>query len=148
MTWLNYGLISGAKHRLMGVELGAGDWIYIAPDKTRWRVTFSAAPLALASSTSATVSVSLKRFGEFPQSVSGADEQVFGSMLIDLALDMPSGSQSQYPLSGAEAARAYLEIEDIRTDGARAVVAVQTDLSIEATCPWLPAYCFRQRRFA
>lgn len=134
-TWLNYGLISGARNRLMGIELGAGDWIYVAPDKTRWRASFSAAPLALATTTSTTVSVTLKRFGEFPQTVTGSDEQVFANMLIDLALDMPSAAQSIFPLTGDVAARAYLAIEDIRPDGARAVIAVQSELAVESTCP-------------
>lgn len=132
-TWLNYGLISGAKNRLMGIELGRDGWIYIAPDKTRWRVEFSHAPLTMASSLTTTFGVTFRRFGEFD----GAAEdttQSFNLFVVNLALDRPSGADSAYPASGAEAARAYICIEDIRPDGARVLLAVQSELPVDA-CP-------------
>jgi hypothetical protein len=134
-TWFNYALISGARHRLYGIELGKEDWIYVAPDNSRWRVNFSFATLDLATSTSTNMSVALTRFGEFAETITGEDAQSLGTVSVDLALDRPNPGQSLYPLSGSAAARAYVGIEDIRTDGARALLAVQADMEIESTCP-------------
>jgi len=131
-TWLNYGLISGARHRLFGIELGKDDWIYIAPDGSRWRVTWSHSPLDLAASANVNFGLRLRRFGEF----AGASvdlEQVINLGVV-LALDRPGGADTMYPLSGAEAARAYIGIDDIRSDGARALLAVQAELPVDS-CP-------------
>jgi len=36
MTWLDYGLISGAQHRFYATALGPLKWIYVAPDGVAW----------------------------------------------------------------------------------------------------------------
>lgn len=134
-TWLNYGLISGANHRLYGIELNGDEWIYVAPDRTRWRANFSFAPLDLESSTSTNMSVILTRFGEFAETSTGETSQSFASVSVDLAIDRTGQTDSFYPLDGPVAERAYVGIEDIRDDGARVLLAVQSEIEIVSACP-------------
>ena len=131
-TWLNYGLMSGASHRLLGIELGKDDWIYIAADGSRWRASWSHSPLDLAASTTVNFGLRLRRFGEFAGAAVDLEQTIILS--VPLALDRPSPGQSMYPLNGAEAARAHIGIDDIRSDGARALLAVQSELQVDS-CP-------------
>lgn len=58
-TWLNYGVISGIKHRIAGKNLGRQSWLYVAPDKSVWKATLAYSPL------SGAVQVGFIRFGDF-----------------------------------------------------------------------------------
>lgn len=134
-TWLNYALISGARHRLFGIELGFNRWIYVAPDKTRWIADVGFAPPDMNGAHTVLMAFSLTRFGEFSQTSTGANNQLFGNTTVNLALDRGALDQSDYPLNGTVAARAYVDIEDIRSDGAAMLFAAQSDLVIDAGCP-------------
>lgn len=58
-TWLNYGILSGPRHRIYGVNLGFHRWLYVAPDKSVWKCALSYDPA------SGSVSVNFVRFGDF-----------------------------------------------------------------------------------
>lgn len=58
-TWLNYGILSGARHRIYGVNLGYRHWIYVAPDKSVWKASLTYSPGY------GDVSVDFIRFGDF-----------------------------------------------------------------------------------
>lgn len=123
-TWLNYGLLSGPKRRVYGVNLGASSWLYLADDGTVWRVNVTSWNFTKPTSGYCTIQpvIVLSRFGVF----SGAGDQGVEQTIAMNPVAFPSdGILSNIDLVTANF---YVAAEDISADGRRAMFCVQTDV--------------------
>lgn len=123
-TWLNYALLSGAKRRVYGVNLGPHSWLYLADDGTIWRANITTWNFNKPTSGDCTIQpvVVLRRFGVF----SGAGEADVEQTINMAQIALPEGGV----LTNIDlvAANFYIAAEDITSDGRRAMFCVQTDV--------------------
>jgi len=99
-TWLNYGILSGLRHRFYGVTLGIFDWLYVAPDKSVWRCTLTYDP------PTGGVSVNFLRFGDFTPGVGD-----------DRCVAIANHGSGMGTVS-------YWVIDDINSDGSKVLVCL------------------------
>ncbi len=122
-TWLNYALLSGAKRRVYGVNLGHSSWLYLADDGTVWRVNVTSWNFNKPTSGDCTIQpvVVMRRFGVF-----SADEIDVEQTISMSTITLPSdGILSNIDLVTANF---YVAAEDISEDGKRAMFCIQTDI--------------------
>lgn len=119
-TWLDYGLIAGAEHRLYGEELGAKSWIYAASDGTRWLAEFTTLTADVDAGT-ADITLVLTEFGVF-NAAAAPITQTFA--LGTVALTLNAATPNDF-FDFAVSHSASFEIEDIWTDGSKVLIAPQ-----------------------
>lgn len=119
-TWLNYGLITGAKHRLYGEQLGEKSWIYAASDGTRWLAEFTTLTADVDAGT-ADITLVLTEFGIFG-AASAPVTQTFTLGTVALTLDAATPNDF---FDFSDSHSASFEIEDIWTDGSKVLIAPQ-----------------------
>lgn len=118
-TWLNYGLIAGADHRLYGVALGSKAWIYLAPDGSRWLAKFTTLSANLDNAT-AEIELTLTEFGIFGKSGAPVAQTVnLGTFSLNLNAATPNDF---FAYSASHAAT--IGIEDIWSDGSKVLISV------------------------
>lgn len=105
-TWLDYGVISGARNRLYGVELGEATWIYAPSDGSRWLVELT------------DDAIRFSRFGCIPQA---ADEPRLVS-ISPVYIPVPEG---------ADGLVGFRVLDDVNDDGSQFVVTTGV-----YSCPW------------
>lgn len=107
--WRNYALLSGTSPRLVYNKFVYGGpwWLYIAPDGTRWKVTWS-----LSGAGTVSGSVTLRKFGAF-----GEADQSQTITLTPVTTGVPFGS---------------VYFLDARSDGARACFGVGQSIVMAA----------------
>lgn len=119
-TWLDHGLITGAKHRLYGEELGPKGWIYAAADGSRWLAKFTTLTANVDAGT-ADITLELTEFGVFGAAAPPVT-QTFALGTVALILDAATPNDF---FDFAVSHSASFEIEDIWTDGSKVLIAPQ-----------------------
>jgi len=127
--WLDYALISGhLQRRLYGQLLGGnGAWLYVAPDASRWRATLAGVPGTKNLTVAWSTTLTLERFGRF-----GApyESHTLPLTLADWQQAIPGHAGGDYRLDAiGTVTSALLRIEDVRRDGAAALLGVSVDLN-------------------
>lgn len=119
MSWTNYAILSGLIRRLYGRSLGA-DWIYFAPDGSRWLVSPGTSVSGSGASLTVSVSLSFKRFGE----IGAAAANPVQSLNVSTAMDVQSYAANGFGNGNG------CGIEDINPTGSRALLGA-------SKVPWL-----------
>lgn len=128
-TWRADAILSGQRMDLYGQTLGG--WIYCAPDGGRWLVPAEDLEISLETDQPLSVSLTLRRFGDFGQP---AVEHIVSLELADLGQAEPDPA---YPAG----ASGYLTVCDITPDGARALLMLyQPVVPFSSSSGWHPLH--------
>lgn len=128
-TWRADAILSGQRMDLYGQTLGG--WIYCAPDGGRWLVPAEALEIALETDQPLSVSLTLRRFGDFGRP---AVEHIVTLELADLGQAEPDPA---YPAGTS----GYLTVCDITPDGASALLMLyQPVVPFSSSSGWHPLH--------
>lgn len=112
-TWLNYGLITGADHRLYGRNLTMFGWLYIDPDGNPWYAKISSALPGTGIFTSYQPTITFKRFGVFGGAANTSEVT-------------PSAATGDFSLGSDTNATGpmFIHTEDIYKDGGKVILSL------------------------